>query len=329
MSSLDTFLPDVEPAALQSCEASACCLDIMRSTAARDLNVGAVVGEVKLFFLGALGQLKGTELDHNLFLAGHERGTATTLTGEEVGAAGHGFFQVTGPSIVTDAAPRLPRFTIQLEDGTTYFDVTVRSLDVSSIVSYGHHRGHNKFWFDARGQLAIMAKSGDSLRAFVRSHIMMGGLVLDKLTICKDPTVMSDSMRVLATFSLHEQFWAPALHRVTPMPLGPQSDPRHGVRLEFSPDFLKANDLHKCCKIIPGKPYRGATANSYCACDLAGSVKAAAIAQTAGIKRSNSANAAERIRAKARKTGGSAVSFPGSSSGSPPPPPPHLGDGSR
>ena len=65
--------------------------------------------------------------------------------GEEVGAAGLGFFQVTGPSIVTDIAPRLPRFTIELEDGLTYFDVIARSLDVDSIVSYGHHRGHNKF----------------------------------------------------------------------------------------------------------------------------------------------------------------------------------------
>ena len=333
MSHLDTFLPDTVPAALKSCEASACCLDIVRTTATRDFNFGAVAGEIKLYFLGALGPLKGAELDHNLFIAGYERGGAATVAGEHVGAAGLGFFQVTGPSIVTEVAPRLPAFTIELDDGVTYFDVVVRSLDIDSVVAYGQRRGHNKFWFDARGQLAIMAKSGNALAAFVRSHILMGGLVMDKLTICKDSAVMSDSMRVLVTFSLHEHFWPPHVHRVTPMPLGPQSDPLHGVRLEFATGFLKANDLHKCGKVLPGKPYRGAPADAYCSCDAAGSVKAAAIAQTANTKRSNAASAQERIRAKARKTGTDSVSFPGSAAGSSAaggsraPPAAHLGGG--
>ena len=125
-----------------------------------------------------------------------------------MGTAGYGFFQVSGPAIVTDVAPRLPRFTIELEDGVTYFDVVTRSLHIDCVVAYGHRRGHNKFWFDARGQLAIMAKSGNALAAFVRSHVLMGGLVMEKLTICKDSAVTSDSMRVLVTVSLHEQFWA-------------------------------------------------------------------------------------------------------------------------
>eukprot|EP00966_Prymnesium_polylepis_P250649 5796022-Prymnesium_polylepis.1 len=66
-----------------------------------------------------------------------------------------------------------------------------------------------------------MAKSGNSLTAFVRSHIMKGGLVLNKPTLCKDSTVKSDTPRVLVTSSLHEAFWPPQVHCVTPLPLGP------------------------------------------------------------------------------------------------------------
>eukprot|EP00966_Prymnesium_polylepis_P179092 4146477-Prymnesium_polylepis.1 len=129
MSTLDTFLPDAVPAALKSDEASACCLDIVRTTATRDINMSAIVGEVKPYLLGPFGTLKGAELDHNLFLVSYERGTASTLMGEEVGTAGQGFFQVTGPAGVINIAPRFGRFTVELEDGVTYFDVTVRSLD--------------------------------------------------------------------------------------------------------------------------------------------------------------------------------------------------------
>ena len=319
MSVLDTFLPDAVPATLQSDEASACCLDIVRTTATREINMSAIVGEVKLYLLGTFGTLKGAELDHNLFLVSYERGTASTLIGEEVGTAGQGFFQVTGPTTLIDVAPRFGRFTIELEDGVTYFDVTVRTLDVDSISGSGQPRTHNKFWFDARGQLAIMAKSGNSLTAFVRSHIMKGGLVLSKLTLCKDSTVKSDTPRVLVTFSLQESFWPPQLHYVTSLPLGPQSDPRQGVRIEFATGFLTANNLHKCGKILAGKTFSSAPIDAYCSCDMEGGVRVAAIAQTAKTARSNAANAMERIKNKARKT----VHFPGSaagSSGSNPPP---------
>eukprot|EP00966_Prymnesium_polylepis_P183210 4245662-Prymnesium_polylepis.1 len=89
-----------------------------------------------------------------------------------------------------------------------------------------------------------MAKSGSFLSAYVRSHIMKGGLVMNKLTLCKDSIVKSDTVRVLVTFSFHESFWPPQVRHVTPMPLGPRSDPRQGVQIEFAPGFLKANDLH-------------------------------------------------------------------------------------
>ena len=90
MSMLDTFLTDAVSATLQSDEASACCLDIVRTTATREINMSAIVGEVKLYLLGTFGALKGAELDHNLFLVSYERSTASTLIGEEVGTADQG-----------------------------------------------------------------------------------------------------------------------------------------------------------------------------------------------------------------------------------------------
>ena len=155
----------------------------------------------------------------------------------------------------------------------------------------------------------------------MRSHIMKGGLTLTKMTLCKDTTVKSDTPRVLVTFSLHESFWPPQLHYVTPLPLGLRSDPRQGVRIEFATGFLTANNLHKCGKILAGKSFSTAPIDAYCSCDMQGGGRAAATAQTAKNARSNADNAMERIKNKARKT----VHFPGSAAGSSGSVPPSAG----
>ena len=141
---------------------------------------------------------------------------------------------------------------------------------------------------------------------------MKGGLTLNKLTLCKDSTVKSDTPRVLVTFSLQESFWPPQLRYVTSLPLGPRLDPSQGVRIEFAAGFLAANNLHKCGKILAGKSFSDAPIDAYCSCDMQGGGRAAATAQTAKNARSNADNAMERIKNKARKT----VNFPGSAAGS-------------